>query len=217
MLSKRCVTLPSCMNPPVTMRVLGFLRIVDRAALKDMIRLVLDTLLEHAWPLSGISHDRITQELVVQGDADGSMLECALKALGGEREGDIWRLESRAVAQEVARRVFCRHVQESGGNRRVAEDDFMIEWTMGIPVSLTCPPLEFLRGIAVREEAADAKIPPAPGHVVKYPCFHFMSLDEMPANNCEVRVRTLSVTSLLSSSSPCDHVMCWCLFFTATL
>ena len=108
-----------------------------------------------------------------------------MRALGGERDGDLWRLESQAVAREVARGVFRRRQleQKEGGGVRVGVDDFTIEWAMGMPASLTCPPLELLRGIALREDGPD---PALPSRAATYPCFLFLSLDDMPAHDCEV-------------------------------
>ena len=163
---------------------------VDKVALREMNKLVIDTIHEHGWILDDISHEHITQEIVVNGGEDAHMLDCALRSLGGKKVDDKWHLETSAVVREVAKGVLRKRVSESGGNPRMPLDDFKIEWTMGIPGSLTCPPLHVLDGIVLREDEPDAKIAPEVGQSVSYPCVLFLNLEDMPANNCEVTIET---------------------------
>lgn len=135
---------------------------VDRTALREVCQLLLDTVLEHAWDPQQLSVSQCRQQLGVAGQQQGQcdtggdddgcderMLQFALQHLGSAGaadDGDMWQLDPRAVAREVAHIIFRK--QESGSekaNVRMAVDDFLIEWTMSIPGTMTCPPLEYLQ------------------------------------------------------------------------
>lgn len=159
---------------------------MDRGAVRGVAALLLDTLLEHDWPLDAVSQTRCEQELAAAGGADSVLLRHALQRLGGVQEGDTWRLDARAVAREAARGVLRRHVQESG-SARMPEKDFLSAWALRVPGSEPAPPaLELLQGVAVRETAADEKIATPVGRAISFPCFLFLCAEDLSAASSEV-------------------------------
>lgn len=132
----------------------GFIRMVDRSALREASQLLLDTVLEHGWDPSCLSLALCIQHLGTE--CDSRMLQFALQHLGGRAEGgrgndsggdgDTWHLDPRAVAREAAHIIFRKLANESGGGKavRVAVDDFLVEWTVSIPGTMSCPPIEYL-------------------------------------------------------------------------
>jgi hypothetical protein len=98
---------PLLPSPTLTYDFLGFLRLVDRTALREMIANLLDTIMENQWDLNHITSDMCLSSM--EEATDQYLLYSALNALSSSRspitEG-LWKLDYRLVSRNVAQKLF---------------------------------------------------------------------------------------------------------------
>jgi hypothetical protein len=86
---------------------LGFLRLVDRNALREMTANLLDTIMENRWNIDHIT-DRMCLD-AMDGSTDEYLLYSALNALSLSRSSisdGVWKLDYGLVSRSVAKKLF---------------------------------------------------------------------------------------------------------------
>jgi hypothetical protein len=85
----------------------GFLRLVDKNALREMIAYLLETIMENRWEIDHIT-DRMCLD-VMDESTDEYLLHSALNALSLSRSptsDGVWKLDYGLVSRFVAKKLF---------------------------------------------------------------------------------------------------------------
>ena len=130
----------------------GKLRIVSRAALREVARGLLDTVIERGWSLTGLEVDKCSAAMNV----DAVLLRFTLAKMGeevAEPEGSSsrWNLDAGAVARVTAHGLFFAQQQQQQQQREGWEyQDFLLTWGARTPGCVEHPDPALLAGICVR-------------------------------------------------------------------
>jgi len=141
----------------------GKLRIVSRAALREVSRNLLDTVIEHGWPLTGLELDKCSAAMNV----DAMLLRFTLAKMGSEAppepagtssssssSSSRWNLDKEAVARVTAHGLFLS--QQPQQQREGWEcQDFLLTWGARTPGCVDHPSPSLLAGICVRVGGAE--------------------------------------------------------------
>mmetsp|Transcript_26260 Transcript_26260/g.38928 ORF Transcript_26260/g.38928 Transcript_26260/m.38928 type:complete len:403 (+) Transcript_26260:57-1265(+) len=140
----------------------GYVRVVDKQALQDVVGQILDTVMEQRWSLDNITVQACLEQM---SGVDERILVHALRCLSGKRydqEDPIkWQLDHKQVARSVAQKLFRTRLAETGSNRWDVTD-FHLNWAVHMPISsdsgssaCSSPSEEYLQGIAIKESVEE--------------------------------------------------------------
>lgn len=126
----------------------GKMRMISRAASREIIRCVLDTIMENDWSIHNVDE---TVCCDVMKDIDPVLLHAVLLKLGQileKRESTIiWKLDEESIAKATAHILFCNH--KSIKDKSWPVDDFMVEWQSRTP-GVSELNQKLLHGIAIK-------------------------------------------------------------------
>ena len=126
----------------------GKMRMISRSASREVIRCVLDTIMENDWSINNIDETLCCNNMK---DIDPVLLHAALLKLGHVIEKkettSIWKLDEESIAKATAHILFCSH--KSIKDKSWQCDDFMIEWQSRTP-GVSELDQKLLYGIAIK-------------------------------------------------------------------
>lgn len=110
----------------------GKMRMVSRSASREVIRCLLDTIMENDWSIHNVDEFVCCN---IMKDTDAVLLHSVLKKLGRiieKKENTmIWKLDEDSIAKATAHILFCSH--KSVKDKGWPIDEFMIEWQSRTP------------------------------------------------------------------------------------
>jgi len=110
----------------------GKMRMISRSASREVIRCVLDTIMENDWSIHNVDEFVCCN---IMKDTDAVLLHSVLKKLGRiieKKENTmIWKLDEDSIAKATAHILFCSH--KSVKDKGWPIDEFMIEWQSRTP------------------------------------------------------------------------------------
>ena len=130
----------------------GKMRLVSKAAVGEVARNLLDTIMENGWALSQLYiGDGCSQAMGV----DPVLLSFVLSTLGTQSPGEIekWDLSTDAVARVSAHGLFLAHTAASSKPWEL--QDFLLTWAARTP-GIEAPDAALLAGICVKLTRTDS-------------------------------------------------------------
>jgi len=126
----------------------GKMRMISRSASREVIRCVLDTIMENDWSINNIDETLCCNNMK---DIDPVLLHAVLLKLGNIIDKNdttsIWKLDEESIAKSTAHILFCS--LKTIKDKTWQCDDFMIEWQSRTP-GVSELDQKLLYGIAIK-------------------------------------------------------------------
>jgi hypothetical protein len=116
----------------------GYIRILSRKAVLEVVQTIVDTIIENDWDIQNIDMNLIRQQKELS-TMDNVILEKALLSLSSSRDGSTWQLSFPLIAKATAHNLFSSQSQQQQ-IKGWPVDDFDLTWSTKNPGK--CQPSE---------------------------------------------------------------------------